>query len=134
MNLNLINLAPVFPLWLILLLFCLALAQAAIQCVVNWSKLGHERALVISSLRLIVIVVLVIFALNPSVVTRAEHRISPAVAIIVDTSESMGLSDANGKASRLNQAKALLSEGGSPLIRSVGHIRCVLCPFASRRE
>ena len=119
MNLNPITLAPVFPLWLILLLFCLALVQAAIQCVVNWSKLGHTRALTISLLRFAVIALLVIFALNPSVVTRKEHRISPAVAIIVDTSESMGQSDGNGKASRLKEAKALLSEGGSPLIESL---------------
>jgi uncharacterized membrane protein len=119
MNLNPITFAPVFPAWLILFLFCLALAQAVIQGVVNRSKLGWMRALVISALRFAVIVVLVIFALNPSVVTREEHRISPAVAIIVDTSESMGQSDGNGKVSRLNQAKALLSEGGSPLIGSL---------------
>jgi uncharacterized membrane protein len=120
MNLNPITIAPVFPVWLILLLFGLALAQAAAQCVVNWTKLGHARALVISSLRLAVIIVLVIFALNPSVVERKEHRISPAIAIIVDTSESMGQSDGGGKASRLDEAKALLSEGGSSLLGSLG--------------
>ncbi|MGD9179848.1 MAG: glutamine amidotransferase [Desulfobacterales bacterium] len=119
MNLNPITIAPVFPVWLILLFFCLALAQAAVQYVVNWIKLGRARALVISSLRLAVIVVLVIFALNPSVVTRKEHRISPAIAIIVDTSESMGQSDGDGKASRLGEAKALLAEGGSSLIGSL---------------
>ena len=119
MNLNPITLAPVFPVWLIFLVFCLALAQAAVQWAVNRSKLGHMRALVISALRLAVLVVLVIFALNPSVVMRKDHRISPAVAIIVDTSESMGQSDGDGKASRLKEAKALLLEGDSPLIESL---------------
>ena len=104
MNVNPITIAPVFPLWLIILLFCLALAQAAAQCVKSWTKLGPRRALVISLLRFAAIVVLVIFALNPSVVTRKEHRISPAIAIIVDTSESMGQSVAGGKASRLGEA------------------------------
>jgi hypothetical protein len=53
------------------------------------------------------------------VVTRKEHRISPAIAIIVDTSESMGQSVAGRKASRLGEAKALLMEGGSSLIESL---------------
>ena len=119
MNLNPIIIAPVFPVWLILLFFCLALAQAAVQCVVNWTKLGRARALFISALRLAVIVVLVIFALNPSVVVRKEHRISPAIAVILDTSESMGQSSGDGKASRLGEAKALLTEGGSSLIGSL---------------
>ncbi len=119
MNLNPITIAPVFPLWLILLLFCLALAQAAVQCVMNWTKLGHARTLVISSLRLAVIVVLVIFALNPSLIARKEHRISPAIAIIVDTSESMGQSGEVEKTSRLGEARALLMEGGSSLIESL---------------
>jgi uncharacterized membrane protein len=113
MNPNPIIIAPVFPLWLIILLFCLAMAQAAFQCVKSWTKLGHRRALVISLLRFAAIVVLAVFALNPSVVTRKEHRISPAIAIIVDTSESMGQSAAGGKAPRLSEAKALLMEGGS---------------------
>ena len=77
MNVNPITIAPVFPLWLIILLFCLALAQAAAQCVKSWTKLGPRRALVISLLRFAAIVVVVIFALNPSVVTRKEHRIAP---------------------------------------------------------
>jgi len=105
--------------WLIILLFCLALAQAAAQCVKSWTKLGPRRALVISLLRFAAIVVLVIFALNPSVVTRKEHRLSPAIAIIVDTSESMGQSVAGGKASRLGEVKALLIEGDSSLIGSL---------------
>ena len=119
MNVNPITIAPVFPMWLIILLFCLALAQAAAQCVKSWTKLGPRRALVISLLRFAAIVVLAVFALNPSGVTRKEHRISPAVAIIVDTSESMGQSVAGGKASRLDEAKALLMEGGSSLIGSL---------------
>ena len=58
MNLDPITIAPVFPWWLILVLFCLALVQAAIQGVVNWSKLGRKKALVISTLRLAAIVIL----------------------------------------------------------------------------
>lgn len=119
MNVNPITIAPVFPLWLIILLFCLALAQAAAQCVKSWTKLGPRRALVISLLRFAAIVVLVVFALNPSVVTRKEHTIAPAIAIIVDTSESMGQSVAGGKSSRLGEAKALLMEAGSSLIGSL---------------
>lgn len=119
MNMNPVTIAPVFPVWLIIVLFGLALAQAAAQYVMNWTKLGPRRALVIALLRLAAIAVLAIFALNPSVITRKEHTISPAIAIIVDTSASMGQPVAGGKTSRLDEAKAMLVEGGSSLIGSL---------------
>jgi uncharacterized membrane protein len=120
MTVKLITVTPVFPIWLIVLLFCLGLASAAAQYATAWPKLGRKKALIISALRLAAIVVLVTFALNPSVVTSKEHKTSPAIAIIVDTSESMGQSAADGKATRLDEARAFLMEGANSLIGSLG--------------
>jgi uncharacterized membrane protein len=119
MTVNPITITPVFPMWLIVLLFFLGLASAVAQYTKGWPKLGRKKALIISSLRLAAIVVLATFALNPSLVTSKEHKITPAFAIIVDTSESMGQSVAGGKATRLEEAKALLMEGASPLLGSL---------------
>jgi uncharacterized membrane protein len=119
MNLDQITILPVFPLWLILLLFSLGLASVVIQYRVMLGRLGRSRALGLSLLRLGAISFLIAFALNPSLVTKKEHKVSPAIAILLDTSESMGQPGHPGKASRLEEAKALLTEGRNPLLKSL---------------
>jgi uncharacterized membrane protein len=119
MNLDQITIAPVFPLWLILLLFSLGFASAIAQYRFMREKLGHSRALGLSLLRLGAISFLVAFALNPSLVAKKEHKVLPAIAILLDTSQSMGQPGSPGKASRLEEAKALLTEGANPLLKSL---------------
>ena len=119
MNLDQITVAPVFPLWLILLLFFLGLGSTVIQYRSLRGKLGHPRALGLSLLRLGAISLLVAFALNPSMVAKKEQKVLPAIAVLLDTSQSMGQSGGPGKASRLEEAKALLTEGTNPLLKSL---------------
>jgi len=119
MSLDQITIAPVFPLWLILLLFSLGFASAIAQYRFMRKRLGHSRALGISLLRLGAISFLVAFALNPSLVAKKEHKVFPAIAVLLDTSQSMGQSGGPGKASRLEEAKALLTEGANPLLKSL---------------
>ncbi len=119
MSVNQITIAPVFPLWLIILLFCLGFVSVLAQYRATLDKLGKTRALIISFLRLGAISLLVAFALNPSLVTKKEHKIAPAIAILVDTSQSMGQSAPGEKIPRLDEAKALLTEGANPLLRSL---------------
>ncbi|NIS71595.1 MAG: hypothetical protein GTO12_22495 [Proteobacteria bacterium] len=119
MNVNQITITPVFPLWLIILLFCLGLFSAIAQYRGIRDKLGKARALIVSFLRLGAISLLVAFALNPSLVAKKEHNIAPAIAILVDTSQSMGQSASHEKVTRLDEAKALLTEGANPLLRSL---------------
>ncbi len=114
-----ITLAPVFPVWLIIFLFCLGLISVLVQFRVTREKLGQTRALILSLLRLGAISVLVAFALNPSLVTKKKHHISPSIAILVDTSQSMGQSDSPEKITRLDAAKALLLEGVQPILSSL---------------
>ena len=119
MNLDQITIAPVFPLWLILLLFSLGFASVVIQYRLMLGRLGRFRALGLSLLRLGAISFLIAFALNPSLVAKKEHKVSPAIAILLDTSQSMGQPGRQGKASRLEEAKALLTEGRDPLLKSL---------------
>jgi len=119
MSVNQITIAPVFPLWLIILLFCLGFVSVLAQYRATLDKLGKTRALIISFLRLGAISLLVAFALNPSLVAQKEHKIAPAIAILVDTSQSMGQSASRENLPRLDEAKALLTEGDNPLLRSL---------------
>jgi hypothetical protein len=116
MNLHQITIAPVFPLWLILVLFALGLGATFAQYRVTRAKVGPTRGLALSLLRLGAITFLVAFALNPSLLTTKEHKVSPVVSLLIDTSKSMAQPEVNGKGSRLDETKALLTEGSNPLL------------------
>ncbi|NIS59211.1 MAG: hypothetical protein GTO13_00425, partial [Proteobacteria bacterium] len=119
MNVNQITITPVFPLWLIILLFCLGFVSVLAQYRAILDKVGKTRALIISFLRLSAISLLVAFALNPSLVAKKEHKTAPTIAILVDTSQSMGQSASRENVTRLDEARALLTEGANPLLRSL---------------
>jgi uncharacterized membrane protein len=119
MNLDQIAITPVFPLWLIFLLFSLGISSVILQYRLLQGRLGRLRAAGLSLLRLGAIFFLIAFAVNPSLVTKKEHKVSPAVAILLDTSQSMGQPGRQGNASRLEEAKALLTEGRDPLLKSL---------------
>jgi hypothetical protein len=114
-----ITFAPVFHVWLIIFLFCLGLISVLIQFRVTRDKLGQTRALILSLLRFGAVTLLVAFALNPSLVTNKAHHISPSIAILVDTSQSMGQSDSPDGNTRLDATKALLLEGIQPILPSL---------------
>ena len=78
MSLNQITIAPIFPLWLIILLLVLGLAAVIFQYRLIRKRLGRNRALGLSLLRLAAISLLISFALNPSRAERREHEASPA--------------------------------------------------------
>jgi hypothetical protein len=120
MSLTQITIAPIFPLWLITLLLALGSAAAIFQYWRIRKRLGHKKALGLSLLRLVALYLFISFALNPSQAERREHKVSPAVAILLDTSQSMGLSGHAGTGSRLDEAKSLLNGGPSPLLKSLG--------------
>ena len=75
---------------------------------------GAYRALAISLLRLCALSLLISFALNPSFVERKEHKVSPALAILLDTSQSMGLSGHGGRGAGWMRPGHFCSTGRSP--------------------
>jgi len=121
MSLSPITIAPIFPLWLIVLLFILGAAAAIFQYRLARKRLNRREALVLSLLRLAAFGLLISFALNPSRVERKEQSVLPKVAVLVDTSQSMGLSSGHaGSGSRLDEAKSLLKAGSRPILNSLG--------------
>lgn len=119
MSVNPITIVPVLPLWLIALLLCLGLALTFSQYRVIRDKVGKKRALILSFLRMATLSLLIVFALNPSLTIRKEHPLAPAIAVLVDTSQSMGQIDSPKAGTRLDEVKALLTKGPLPLLQSL---------------
>ena len=119
MNSASISITPVLPLWIMILLFCLGGALAAVQYGATRKTLDRTRAFILFSLRLLALSLILGFALNPSLATREEQRISPSVAIVVDTSQSMGQAASGENMTRLDEARALLTGGASPLLAAM---------------
>jgi uncharacterized membrane protein len=119
MTLNQVAISPVFPLWLILLLLSLGLGAALFQYWLLRKRIGNPRAVVLSLLRLGALILLISFALNLSLRTRKEQKITQSLAILLDTSQSMDLPGTAGRGSRLNEAKGILLDGPTPLLKSL---------------
>jgi hypothetical protein len=119
MRLDQITFVPIFPAWMIVLLLCLGVMAVLIQYRLIRKKLGNLRATGLSVLRLLALSLLISFALNPSVTKKEEHKVSAAVAVILDTSQSMGLAGAGGKGSRLDEARASLLDRDGALLKSL---------------
>jgi len=119
MRLDQITIIPIFPVWLIALLFVLGAAAVVIQYRLIRKKLGNLRAVGLSLLRLLALSLLISIALNPSVTKKEELKVSPAVAVILDTSQSMGLPGTGGKGSRLDEAKAVLLDPQGTFLKSL---------------
>ncbi|HSB06748.1 MAG TPA: glutamine amidotransferase, partial [Thermodesulfobacteriota bacterium] len=119
MNWNRIVIAPVFPFWVILILLFLGLVLTVVQYWMIQKRIGRAKAIQISLLRLITLLLLVSFSVNPSFIVRKEEKIIPALAILVDRSQSMSLSGQGGKKTRLDDAKALLLDGEKPLLKAL---------------
>ncbi|UCD78341.1 MAG: hypothetical protein JSW26_23480 [Desulfobacterales bacterium] len=116
---NGVTIAPVLPTWLIFILLGSAGGLVLVQYKRIRDRLGKTRAGYLSLLRLCAVWLIIAFALNPLLITRKSHKVIPAVAVIVDTSRSMGQPSGSDQESRLEKAKALLTKGGHPLLNSL---------------
>jgi len=119
MTLNQVSISPVFPLWLISLLLFFGLAAAVYEYWLIRKRLGSPRAAVLSLLRLGALFLLISFALDPSLSVREEQKVTPSLAILLDTSQSMGLAGSAGRGTRLDEAKEILLSGPTPLLKSL---------------
>jgi hypothetical protein len=119
MNLSQLSIAPILPLWLILLLLAAGAAACVFQFRLLRRRLLGRRALLISFLRLSAFALLGLIALNPFWTERKEIKISPSLAVLLDTSPGMGLAGNSGKGTRLDDAKEALLSGSSPLLKSL---------------
>jgi len=120
MNLREIIIAPVFPLGVILTLLALGLIFTLFQFRLIQRRLNRNRSLSLFFLRLGAISLLVLFALNPTWTVRKELKVTPTMAILLDTSPGMDMPGREAKGSRLDEARSLLLDGSRPLLKSLG--------------
>ena len=114
-----IAIAPIIPFWLVLLLLLLGLGLILHQYLLIRKRVGGSKALMISLLRLGVLSLLVSFFLNPAFLERRKHTIRPPLAVLVDSSQSMGLTGNDGTGSRLDQARSVLLQEKSALLKAL---------------
>ena len=119
MNPGQLSIAPILPYWLILLLLAAGAAACVFQFRLLRRRLLWRRAMLISFLRLGTFVFLGLIALNPFWTEKREIKITPALAVLLDVSPSMGLADQSGKGTRLDEAREALLGGSSPLLKSL---------------
>ena len=111
--------APIIPAWLLVILLAAGLAAALFQYRLIRRRLGHAKALTLSLLRLGTYWLLILFALNISLVNTKEHKIAPSIAILLDASRSMALPGKDVEGSRLDEARQILLGGSKPLLTSL---------------
>jgi uncharacterized membrane protein len=114
-----ITLSPILPTWLIVFILCLGILALVFQYGFLQNRVGRKRGLWLSLLRLGAFFLLIGFFLNPTATARLEKKASPSLALLVDTSSTMGLPGREGKGSRLDEARGLLLEGQKPLLKSL---------------
>ncbi len=119
MNLRQVIIAPIFPWWVILILLALGLIFTLFQFRLYRKRLSRNRSLSLFILRLAAVSLLILFALNPTWTVRREVKVTPTLAILLDTSPGMGMPGQEGKGSRLDEARALLLDGSRPLLKNL---------------
>jgi uncharacterized membrane protein len=119
MNLGRITMSPILPMWAITLLLCLFAGAVAVQYLILRKRLGGKKSLIISLLRLAGLALLACFAVNPSMIIEKRRPLLPTIAVLLDTSQTMGLPGRGGSGSRLDEARNMLLGGQEPLLQSL---------------
>lgn len=119
MNMKEFFIEPLIPIGLIYLLFAWGGVAVILQYVWIRKRLARPRAITISLLRFCTFVLLISFLFNPFSLEKKENRVLPSIAILFDTSPSMGLPGSGGKGSRLDEAKAMFLEEQGPILHSL---------------
>ncbi|HSR12751.1 MAG TPA: hypothetical protein VLS90_15015, partial [Thermodesulfobacteriota bacterium] len=110
--------SPLIPAWVLLFVIAIGAALLVLHFPRMRRRLGTRRTGTLSLLRLGALAVLAICFLDPASVEKKEKKSSPVIAFFIDTSSTMGLPGKEGK-SRLDEAKALLTGGENPLLKSL---------------
>ena len=106
--------------WVILALL-LAVAAAVVFYRFTPPKIARRWKLILSTLRGVALALLALFLLHPVLRLEAQNNRSNFVALMVDDSRSMSISDENGgKVTRLDRAKNLVCGEGEDLKKSGG--------------
>jgi uncharacterized membrane protein len=112
-------LSPFLPIWLICLLGLAALVACSLQFRTVRTRVGGKKGAVVSALRLAALWLILLFSLGPSMAGKTSHTTVPVVAVLVDTSPTMGLPSPTGEGTRLDEAKELLTGGSGGLLSAL---------------
>ena len=108
------------PWWAIALIALGAAGLLAYQLLAMRQRLSAKKGFLLLSLRAIVYVLLIFFLLSPGAVEKRVTRLRRPLAVLVDTSQSMGLRASGERPqnkSRIDLVKELLLEGKEPWSR-----------------
>ena len=119
MSLSQIQFTPILPLEVIFGIGAAGVAACWLQFRLLQRRLSRQRALGISLLRFGSVFLILLIAANPFWTEKKEVKIRPSLAVLLDTSPSMGLAGESGKSTRLEDAKNLLFGGSTPLLRTL---------------
>jgi uncharacterized membrane protein len=109
------------PLWQLLVIGLLLAAYLAYQVWYLRQKAATWVALVLTGLRLLAFAFIIAFLTNPTILMQTLQRIPIPLAVLLDTSESMGLpSGSSGQSSRLQQAQEVLLKDNSQVLEALG--------------
>jgi uncharacterized membrane protein len=108
------------PVWQLVLIGLLLGAYLGYQIWYLRSKAATWVALAVTGLRLLAFTLIVAFLTNPTVLLQTLQKIAVPLAVLVDSSESMGLPVPDIKEStRLQQGQEVLLRGSRPLLESL---------------
>lgn len=105
-----------WPVWLLVLLILVAAVAVGFSLVRNRNDLGWFRLGVLGTFQLAFIAILLAMLWRPSLLTQTLRPQDNSVAVLLDTSASMGYGD--GGQSRLQQAVATLQNGPLPALEN----------------
>ncbi len=109
------------PLWVIALIGLGALALLIVHFLGLKKRLGLKKSSLIVSLRGLVYALLIFFLLTPILVEKRPTKLRPPLAVLIDSSQSMGfpasMDQGQDRKSRIDLVKARLLEGQTPWIQ-----------------
>jgi uncharacterized membrane protein len=108
------------PVWQLVLIGLLLGAYLGYQIWYLRRKAATWVTLAVTGLRLLAFALIITFLTNPTVLLQTLQKIPVPLAVLVDSSESMGLPVADiGEGTRLRQGKDVLLHGNRPLLESL---------------
>jgi uncharacterized membrane protein len=97
-----------WPIWLLVLLVIGAAAAVTVSLARRRGLLGAGKLAVIGVLQTLMIAIVLVLVWQPALLTQTLRPQENAVAVLLDTSASMGYSEAAGGESRLQQSVAVM--------------------------
>ncbi|MBI5418428.1 hypothetical protein HZA55_10900 [Candidatus Poribacteria bacterium] len=108
-------LEKIFPLWFILIVFFIAVIIVAVSYFNASLKISFTMRLILLSLKIAAIAILIFAFFQPYILTHKERKEKSTLAILIDTSPTMGFKD-NNQISRLDMVNGIFKNKENNII------------------